>query len=164
MPTGHRLTDRQIGLIRRLYEEARWLAVEDIAGIAGITRATVLNHARRGGWRRRGHTGIQFQPRLHEAPALAATAAEPAAMANTKSALKAARQTERNTVRNKGVKTRLKTLRKKFMTAVTAGDKDAVAQSGSEYASAMDRATKSGVVHRNAAARAKSHVSKALAS
>ena len=85
-------------------------------------------------------------------------------MANTKSALKAARQTERNTARNKGVKTRLKTLRKKFMTAVTAGDKDAVAQSGSEYASAMDRATKSGVVHRNAAARAKSHVSKALAS
>ncbi len=85
-------------------------------------------------------------------------------MANTKSALKAARQTERNTARNKGVKTRLKTLRKKFMTAVTTGDKEAVAQSGSEYASAMDRATKSGVVHRNAAARAKSHVSKALAS
>lgn len=85
-------------------------------------------------------------------------------MANTKSALKAARQTERNTVRNKATKTRLKTLRKKFITAVAAGDKDAVAQSGSEFASAMDRATKSGVVHRNAAARAKSHIAKALAS
>ncbi len=85
-------------------------------------------------------------------------------MANTKSALKAARQTERNTARNKTVKTRLKTLRKKFMTAVSSGDKDAVAQAGPEYASAMDRATKTGVVHRNAAARAKSHVAKALAS
>ncbi|WP_221030627.1 30S ribosomal protein S20 [Actomonas aquatica] len=85
-------------------------------------------------------------------------------MANTKSALKAARQTERNTARNKTVKTRLKTLRKKFMTAVAAGDKDVVASAGAQYASAMDRATKSGVVHRNAAARAKSHVSKALAS
>jgi small subunit ribosomal protein S20 len=61
-------------------------------------------------------------------------------MANTKSALKAARKTERQTIRNKGVKTRLKT-----------------------YASAMDRATKSGIIHRNAASRAKAHVAKAMA-
>ncbi len=85
-------------------------------------------------------------------------------MANTKSALKAARQTERNTVRNKAVKTRLKTLKKKFTTAVESGDKESVRTAGSAFASAMDRATKSGVVHRNAAARAKSHVAKALAS
>lgn len=84
-------------------------------------------------------------------------------MANTKSAIKAARKTERQTVRNKGVKTRLKTLHKKFTTAVAAGDKEAVLAAGSSYASAMDRATKSGVVHRNAASRAKSHVAAALA-
>lgn len=85
-------------------------------------------------------------------------------MANTKSALKAARQTERNTARNKMVKTRLKTLRKRFLAAAAGEDKDAVRSAGSSYASAMDRATKTGVVHKNAAARVKSHVAKALAS
>lgn len=85
-------------------------------------------------------------------------------MANTKSAIKAARQTLRNTVRNKAVKTRLKTLHKKFDASVAASDKDAIKSAGAAYASAMDRATKSGIVHRNAASRAKSHVAKALAS
>lgn len=85
-------------------------------------------------------------------------------MANTKSAIKAARKTERQTVRNKAVKTRLKTLHKKFTSAVASGDKDAIRTAGPAFASAMDRATKSGVVHRNAASRAKSHVAKALSS
>ena len=81
-------------------------------------------------------------------------------MANTKSAIKAARKTARLTTRNKAVKTRLKTLHKKFDQAVKAGDKDAARSAGAAYASAMDKATKSGVVHKNAASRAKSHVSK----
>ncbi len=81
-------------------------------------------------------------------------------MANTKSAIKAARKTERLTARNKTVKTRLKTLHKKFEAAVKADDAAAAKTAGSAYASAMDKATKSGVVHKNAAARAKSHVAK----
>jgi small subunit ribosomal protein S20 len=85
-------------------------------------------------------------------------------MANTKSALKAARKSERQTIRNKGVKTRLKTLHKKFSAAVVAGDTESIKASGASYASAMDRATKSGIVHRNAASRAKSHIAKSLAS
>ena len=84
-------------------------------------------------------------------------------MANTKSAIKAARKTERQTARNRAVKTRLKTLHKKFETAAAGADKEAIRSAGSAYASAMDRATKSGVVHRNAAARAKSHIAKSLA-
>jgi small subunit ribosomal protein S20 len=84
-------------------------------------------------------------------------------MANTKSALKAARKTERQTIRNKGVKTRLKTLHKKFDAAVEAGDAEGIKTAGSSYASAMDRATKSGIIHRNAASRAKAHVAKAMA-
>ncbi len=84
-------------------------------------------------------------------------------MANTTSALKAARQTERRTIRNKAEKTRLKTLRKQFNAAVSSDDKDAIKQTGPAFASAMDKATKTGVVHKNAAARAKSHVAKALA-
>jgi small subunit ribosomal protein S20 len=84
-------------------------------------------------------------------------------MANTKSAIKAARKTERQTARNKAAKTRLKTLHKKFESASAGSDQEAIRTAGAAYASAVDRATKSGVVHRNAAARAKSHVSKALA-
>jgi small subunit ribosomal protein S20 len=81
-------------------------------------------------------------------------------MANTKSAVKAARKSARLTVRNRAVKTRLKTLHKSFEEAVAKGDVAKVKEVGSAYASAMDKATKSGVVHRNAAARAKSHVAK----
>jgi len=79
-------------------------------------------------------------------------------MANTKSAIKAARKSVRLTTRNRATQTRLKTLHKKFDQAVTAGDLPAIKAAGSSYASAMDKATKSGVVHRNAAARAKSKV------
>ena len=81
-------------------------------------------------------------------------------MANTKSAIKAARKSERLHDRNQGVKTRLKSLHKKFEAAVQAKDVAAAKTAGANYVSAMDKATKSGVVHRNAAARAKSHVAK----
>ncbi len=81
-------------------------------------------------------------------------------MANTKSAIKAARKSARLQTRNQGVKTTLKTLHKKFETAAKANDAAAAKAAGIAYASAMDKATKSGVIHKNAAARAKSHVSK----
>ncbi len=81
-------------------------------------------------------------------------------MANTKSAIKAARKTQRLTLRNKAAKTNLKTLHKKFAEAVKANDAAAAKAAGIAYSSAMDRATKSGVVHKNAAARAKAHVAK----
>jgi len=81
-------------------------------------------------------------------------------MANTKSAIKAARKTVRLTLRNKGMKTRLKTLHKCFDAAVKSGDAAAAKSAGQAYLSAMDKAVKSGVVHRNAASRAKSHAAK----
>ena len=83
-------------------------------------------------------------------------------MANTKSAIKAARKSERLTTRNKSVKTRLKTLHKKLLAAEKAGKLEDTKVAASAYVSAMDKATKSGVVHKNAAARAKSHVSKVV--
>jgi small subunit ribosomal protein S20 len=83
-------------------------------------------------------------------------------MANTKSALKAARKSLRLTERNRGVKTRLKTLRKRLDALIAAKD-PAVKEAAASYASAMDRAVKSGVVHKNAASRAKSHAAKAFA-
>lgn len=81
-------------------------------------------------------------------------------MANTKSAIKAARKAERFTARNKAVKTRLKTLQKKLVAAEKAGKIEDTKAAASAYVSAMDKATKSGVVHKNAASRAKAHVAK----
>lgn len=81
-------------------------------------------------------------------------------MANTKSAIKAARKSERLTARNKAVKTRLKTLHKKLDKAAAGDDKEAAKVAASAYVSAMDKATKSGVVHKNAASRAKAHTAK----
>ena len=81
-------------------------------------------------------------------------------MANTKSAIKAARKTVRLTARNKGVQTRLKTLHKKLDAAVKAGDAAAGKAAATEYTSAMDKAVKSGVVHKNAASRAKARTAK----
>lgn len=78
-------------------------------------------------------------------------------MANTKSAIKAARKATRLTTRNRGVKTLLKTLHKRFDAAVAAKDAAAAKKAGIAYVSAMDRAVKSGVVHKNAASRAKAH-------
>jgi small subunit ribosomal protein S20 len=81
-------------------------------------------------------------------------------MANTQSAIKAARKAVRLALRNKAVKTRIKTLHKGFDSAVKAGDAALAKAAGNAYLSAMDRAVKSGVVHRNAASRAKSHAAK----
>ena len=83
-------------------------------------------------------------------------------MANTKSAIKAARKAVRLTTRNAGVKTRLKTLHKKLNAAVAAKDAAASKTAAIAYVSAMDKAVKSGVVHRNAASRAKAHAAKVL--
>ena len=81
-------------------------------------------------------------------------------MANTHSAVKAARRAVRLTVRNRGAKTKIKSLHKAFEAAVRSGDAKAAKAVGAAYASAMDKAVKSVVVHRNAASRAKSHVAK----
>ena len=83
-------------------------------------------------------------------------------MANTKSAIKAARKAVRLTHRNSGVKTRLKTLHKKLNAAVAAKDAAGSKTAAIAYVSAMDKAVKSGVVHKNAASRAKAHAAKVL--
>jgi small subunit ribosomal protein S20 len=83
-------------------------------------------------------------------------------MANTKSAIKAARKSVRLTERNRGVKTRLKTLRKRLDDLMAKKDAAGAKTAAMAYASAMDKAVKSGVVHRNAASRGKAHAAKAL--
>ncbi len=81
-------------------------------------------------------------------------------MANTRSAIKNARKTRRRMLRNKAVKSRLKTLAQNLRAAVKSGDAAVTKSSAIAYVSAIDRAVRRGVVHANAAAHVKSHTAK----
>lgn len=84
-------------------------------------------------------------------------------MANTKSALKYIRKTETRTLRNRQLKSRLKTLAKKVDAAATAGDKELLATSTRSYISTLDKAGKNGLVHANKIARHKARCAQLLA-
>jgi small subunit ribosomal protein S20 len=84
-------------------------------------------------------------------------------MANTKSALKYVRKTETRTLRNRQVKTRLKTLSKKVQAAVEAEDKDALVVAAHDYISALDKAGKAGQVHHNKIGRHKARCAALIA-
>lgn len=77
-------------------------------------------------------------------------------MANTKSALKRVRQTERRTERNRAAKTRIKTLRRKVADVVESGNADEVKKVLGEFSSVVDKAAKRGVIHSNKANNLKS--------
>jgi small subunit ribosomal protein S20 len=79
-------------------------------------------------------------------------------MANTRSAAKRARQTLKRATHNRSVKTHLRRLQKQIRSApAPTADQIRVA------ISAIDKAAKSGVIHRNAASRRKARLNKALA-
>ena len=84
-------------------------------------------------------------------------------MANTKSAAKRARQTERRTIVSRRTLTAVKNQLKKFRTLVGGTDKAAAQAAAQEFVSTIDKAAKTGRVHKNAADRQKSAVNKALA-
>lgn len=84
-------------------------------------------------------------------------------MANHKSSIKRSRQTIVRTERNRAIKSRIKTLRKKTLAAVAAGDKDGAIKASVELSSAVDKAAKRNVVHANKAANVKSKTAKAIA-
>ena len=84
-------------------------------------------------------------------------------MANSISALKRVRQTQTRTLRNRAVKSRVKTARKRFAEAIEAGDSEQSQKAFKTLASVADRAAKTGVIHKNSASRLKSDASKVLA-
>jgi small subunit ribosomal protein S20 len=84
-------------------------------------------------------------------------------MANTKSVAKRARQSERRHEQNKGVKTRVKTFRRKVTEALAAGNKKEAEEGFKELASAVDMAAKNGVVHKNRASKVKSEMGRRVA-
>jgi small subunit ribosomal protein S20 len=79
-------------------------------------------------------------------------------MANIRSAEKNIRKTTARTAANQAVKSRIRTLRRKVLSAVEKGDAAAATASLSEFASATDKAAKTKVLHKNASARLKSRL------
>ena len=78
-------------------------------------------------------------------------------MANTKSAAKRARQTAKRSLRNRRVLTNLRTLQKR-----TRSSEKADGGQIRSLISAIDKAAKRGVIHRNAANRRKARLTRAL--
>jgi small subunit ribosomal protein S20 len=83
-------------------------------------------------------------------------------MANTKSAAKRSRQSLVRAERNSSVLTGLKNQQKKFRAAIAAGDVTAAKAGYQNVVSALDKAAKRGVIHKNVANRRKSQISRAL--
>ena len=83
-------------------------------------------------------------------------------MANIKSQIKRNRTTEKARMRNKAVKSSLKTAVRKFREAAEAGSADAIAL-GREANRALDKAASKGVIHANQAANRKSSINKRAA-
>ena len=76
-------------------------------------------------------------------------------MANSRSALKRVRQTKVRTAHNRDLKSSVKLTRKEALAAVDSGDKAAAQTAYNTFASAADKAAKSGALHKNTASRIK---------
>ncbi|MBO4696399.1 MAG: 30S ribosomal protein S20 [Lachnospiraceae bacterium] len=74
-------------------------------------------------------------------------------MANIKSAKKRILVIETKTLKNKIIRSKVKTLVKKVDAAVAAGDKDLAAKCLKDATAAIDKAAAKGVYHKNTAAR-----------
>jgi len=83
-------------------------------------------------------------------------------MANTKSAAKRARQTVTRSKQNRKVLTAVKKQIKTVRAAIKTGTKSAALDASKVFASTVDKAAKSGRIHRNKANRLKSRANKAI--
>ena len=82
-------------------------------------------------------------------------------MPNIKSAMKRVKVSKKKNLRNRMVKTGVKTAIKKYQVALNEGVAPASAQL-SATASAIDKAAAKGIIHKNAANRKKARLAKAL--
>ena len=79
-------------------------------------------------------------------------------MPNTKSAERRVRNSKRKQLQNKRVKSRLKTLERKFTETLKSGNKEAAGTALRDVTSAFDKAAKTGVIHWAKADRKKSRL------
>ena len=84
-------------------------------------------------------------------------------MANIKSQVKRNRTNERRRLRNKSVKSSLKTAIRKFHETAASGDVEATTTLLRDAARKLDQAASKGVIHANQAANRKSAIAKRLA-
>ena len=82
-------------------------------------------------------------------------------MANTSSALKRMRQNERRRLRNRTVRSKVRTAVKSARTTLGSGGSD-VRTAVADAIRALDKAVSKGVIHRNTAARKKSALARRL--
>jgi small subunit ribosomal protein S20 len=85
-------------------------------------------------------------------------------VANIKSQIKRNRQNEKRRLRNKSVKSSLKTAIRKFHEASAAGDTETASALMRDAARKLDKAVSKGVIHKNQAANRKSAIAKKLGS
>jgi small subunit ribosomal protein S20 len=83
-------------------------------------------------------------------------------VANIKSQIKRNRQNDRRRVRNKAVRTSLKTAAKKVHTAAASGEGDAATTQLRQAIREIDKAASNGTLHKRAAARRKSRLARAV--
>lgn len=83
-------------------------------------------------------------------------------MANIKSAKKRIKVTEKKTLRNKMVTSKVKTLVKKVVSAVSASDNEAAKSALAPAIAAIDKAANKGVYHKKTAARKISRLTKSV--
>ncbi len=84
-------------------------------------------------------------------------------MPNTASAERRTRSSARRAERNQSAKSRIKTLERNYLQAVTAKDKTAASAALRAVSSALDKAAKTCIVHRATANRKKSRLAVKLA-
>ena len=84
-------------------------------------------------------------------------------MPNTKSAERRVRSTARRATHNRYFKTRLKSLERRYVEALQAGQKETSSEALRQVNSALDKAAKSGVIHWAKAQRKKSRLALRLA-
>ncbi|MCA2221607.1 MULTISPECIES: 30S ribosomal protein S20 [Nonomuraea] len=84
-------------------------------------------------------------------------------MANIKSQIKRNKQNEKARLRNKAVKSSLKTAVRKFREAAEQGDAQQAAELQRAAARQLDKAVSKGVIHKNQAANRKSAIAKQAA-
>jgi len=83
-------------------------------------------------------------------------------VANIKSQIKRNRQNEKRRMRNKSVKSSLKTAVRKFNEATQTGDVESASALLREASRKLDKAVSKGVIHKNQAANRKSAIAKRL--
>ncbi|MCX6429381.1 MAG: 30S ribosomal protein S20 [Actinobacteria bacterium] len=82
-------------------------------------------------------------------------------MANIKSQIKRIKTNEKARLRNKSVRSSIKTAVRKFRDTLTSGDSAAISTELQTASQALDVAVAKGVIHKNAAANKKSSMAKA---